>query len=254
MEARTPAHDQGSAPASVPLEDADVVTSSDEYARRFAGPVGEWFLEVQARHTLELLSPWPRASVLEVGGGHGQLTGALVDSGRDVTVYSSDVACRARVAPWVDKGRVRFEWGNLLRAPHDAGAFDVVVCVRLLPHVTGRLSLVTELCRLARHAVVLDYPSARSVNAAARPFFGLKKEVEGDTRPFAVFRDGEVAKIFALSGFHRTGRRPQFLFAMALHRALGAAGLSRGLEALAAGVGLTGLAGSPVIARFERRG
>ena len=29
-------------------ETADVETSSDDYARRFAGPVGEWFLERQA--------------------------------------------------------------------------------------------------------------------------------------------------------------------------------------------------------------
>ena len=49
------------------LEDADVVTSSAAYARRFAGPVGSWFLEVQARITLELLRAWPRASVLDVG-------------------------------------------------------------------------------------------------------------------------------------------------------------------------------------------
>jgi len=113
---------------------------------------------------------------------------------------------------------------------------------------------VAELCRLARHAVVLDYPSARSVNAAARPFFGLKKRVEGDTRSFTVFRDRDLERAFASHGFRRTGRCPQFSLPMALHRAVGVARLSRSLEALAAGVGLTGLVGSPVIARFERRG
>src|SRR5262245_53053861 len=50
-------------------EEADVATSSADYARRFAGGVGAWFLEVQAKATVELLAPWPGASVLDVGGG-----------------------------------------------------------------------------------------------------------------------------------------------------------------------------------------
>ena len=76
------------------MTDADVETSSAAYARRFEGSVGRWFLDVQARTTLELLRPRPRTSVLEVGGGHAQLTGPLVEAGCDVTVYGSN----ARVA------------------------------------------------------------------------------------------------------------------------------------------------------------
>src|SRR3972149_2530813 len=68
-------------------EDADVETSSEAYARRFAGPVGEFFLEVQAAATLDLLRPWPGSSLLEVGGGHGQLTGPPVEAGGDGTAY-----------------------------------------------------------------------------------------------------------------------------------------------------------------------
>ena len=50
-------------------EDADVETSSEGYARRFAGPVGRFFLERQAAATLDLLRPFPGASVLDVGAG-----------------------------------------------------------------------------------------------------------------------------------------------------------------------------------------
>ncbi|HEX9203914.1 MAG TPA: class I SAM-dependent methyltransferase, partial [Vicinamibacteria bacterium] len=67
-------------------EDADRETSSEEYARRFAGPLGAFFLEVQARTALELLRPWPGASVLDVGGGHAQIAGPLADAGHAVTV------------------------------------------------------------------------------------------------------------------------------------------------------------------------
>jgi hypothetical protein len=100
--------------------------------------------------------------------------------------------------------------------------------------------------------VLVDYPTARSANAAAETFFGLKKRVEGNTRPFRVFRDDEVIGSFAAAGFRPTGRRPQFFVPMALHRALRSAAISRGLERGASAFGLTPWLGSPVIARFER--
>jgi hypothetical protein len=113
---------------------------------------------------------------------------------------------------------------------------------------------VATLCRLARVAVVVDYPTRRSVNAAAELLFGLKKGVEGDTRPFIVFSDAEIEGAFAGHGFSPTGRRPQFFFPMALHRGLGSAGLARALEGMASALGLTRALGSPVILRLERLG
>ena len=99
------------------MTEADVESSSATYARRFEGPVGQWFLDVQARTTLELLRPRPGMSVLDVGGGHAQLTAPLVEAGCDVTVYGSAEGAGERVQEWVRAGRVRFRWGPLLQAP-----------------------------------------------------------------------------------------------------------------------------------------
>jgi SAM-dependent methyltransferase len=239
--------------SAVAREDADVETSSDDYARRFSGPVGAFFLEVQARTTLDLVRPWSGASVLDVGGGHGQVTGPLVDAGYAVTVLGSDASCESRVSAWTRVGRARFVRGDLLSPPLPERAFDVVLSYRLLPHVRRWPELVASLARLARTAVVVDYPTRRSVNAAAELLFGLKKGVEGDTRPFTVFRDADILAAFAANGFAPTGRRPQFFFPMALHRAGASAGLSRGLEGAARVTRLTRFFGSPVILRLERR-
>ena len=237
----------GTAAAAAP----DVETSSEGYARRFAGAVGSFFLERQRDLVLALLSPWPGARVLDVGGGHGQLVGPLAEAGYAVTVLASDPTCRRRVASWVDTGRARFEVGDLARLPAADGAFDVALAFRLLPHVDDWARLVAELCRVASSAVVVDYPSRRSVNAAAAPLFALKKGVEGDTRPFRVFRDAEVAAAFRAAGFSPTARRPEFALPMALHRSLGAAPLSRAAEAVLGAAGIRRLLGSPVILRAE---
>jgi len=235
------------------MTDADVETSSAAYARRFEGPVGRWFLELQARTTVELLRPRAGTSVLDVGGGHAQLTAPLVEAGCDVTVYGSAESCSERVQEWVRSGRARFRCGPLLRAPWPDGSFDAALAFRLLPHVERWRELVAELCRLARQVVIVDYPTARSANAVSGALFGLKKSIEGDTRPFRVFRDAEVEEAFAAAGFVRTARRPQFLLPMALHRGLRLASLSRAVEATARVAGLTRAWGSPVILRAERR-
>lgn len=234
-------------------ETADVETSSDDYARRFAGEVGAWFLEEQARATLELLRGLPaRARVLDVGGGHAQLTAPLVESGFDLTVLGSAPTCAARLVPWLGAGRCRFEVGNVIALPYAARSFDAVLSFRLLPHVSAWQRLLAELCRVAARRVVVDYPSRRSVNVIADALFGAKKRVEGNTRPFTLFRPQEIAAELASHGFRVAGARPQFLWPMVLHRMVGRRGLSGALEAPGRALGLTRLLGSPVIVRADR--
>jgi 2-polyprenyl-3-methyl-5-hydroxy-6-metoxy-1,4-benzoquinol methylase len=237
-----------------PREDADVVTSSDAYARRFAGALGGYFLERQAEAVLALLRPWPGASVLDVGGGHGQVTGPLVDAGYAVSVLGSAPECESRVRRFTSAGAARFLAADLLEPPLAERSFDVVLALRLLPHVHRVSAMVATLARLARAALVVDYPSRRSVNAVASPLFGLKQGVEGDTRPFRVFADRELEAEFAAHGFRPTGREPLFLLPMALYRAAGSAGLARAVEKAAKALRLTRALGSPVVLRLERRG
>jgi 2-polyprenyl-3-methyl-5-hydroxy-6-metoxy-1,4-benzoquinol methylase len=233
--------------------DADVETSSARYALRFSGGVGRWFLERQAALTIDLLRPFPAARVVDVGGGHGQLVRPLLDAGHAVTVYASDAsACSDDVRALAAASRIALQTGDLLRAPFPDRAFDVALCFRLLPHARDWTALAVELARLAARAVIVDYPTTRSVNAVSGALFALKHRVEGDTRPFKVFREAEITSAFAAAGLHHTARRPQFFFPMALHRATRSAALARTLEGAAGMVGLTRALGSPVILRLER--
>jgi ubiquinone/menaquinone biosynthesis C-methylase UbiE len=200
------------------------------------------------------VASWPGASVLDVGGGHAQLAAPLADAGYDVAVFGSDPSCGERLKERVGARRVRFSSGDLLALPFPERSYDVVTCFRLLPHTTRWRELIGEMARVARKAVVVDYPTRRSVNAVSGPFFGLKKGIEGNTRPFRVFRDAEIREAFGACGFAVSARRPQFLFPMALHRGLGSLSLTRVLEGAGSALGLTRTLGSPVVLRLERRG
>lgn len=233
-------------------ETADIETSSDDYATRFAGEIGAWFLQVQEQATLRMLAAYPGARVLDVGGGHGQIAGALARQGYDVTVTGSDPVCSARIQPLVDAGQVRFEVANVLDLPYPDRAFDVVISYRLLPHVEQWQVFLAELTRVAGQAVVVDYPEVRSANAIAPLLFPLKKQLEGNTRTYTTFRRRELLDAFAEHGFREEARYPEFFFPMVVHRKLEKPGLSAALENASRAVGLTGWLGSPVILKLVR--
>ena len=235
-------------------EDADIETSSEDYARRFLGPVGRWFIDTQARVTLSFLGVLPvGASILDVGGGHGQIAPALIEAGYEVTIIGSDSSCGARLQPWIAGGRCRFDTGDLRRLPYDDASFDAVVCLRLLPHSVSWTGLIQELCRVASRSVVVDYPSIRSVNIIASRLFRVKRGIELNTRRFMTFSPGQINSAFAAHGFVVRAEQPQFLLPMVLHRLVNRCLFSKAAEAPGRWLGLTKRLGSPIILRADRQ-
>jgi ubiquinone/menaquinone biosynthesis C-methylase UbiE len=235
-------------------EDADIGTSSEDYARRFTGGVGRWFVATQSRITLGLLRALPAgASILDVGGGHGQIAPPLIEAGYEVTVVGSDPVCSARLEPWIAQGRCRFETVDLRALPYADASFDAVVCLRLLPHSVEWTGLIRELCRVARRSVVVDYPSIRSANAFSTRLFYLKRNIELNTRRFLVFAPRQVNAAFHNAGFSVREERAQFLLPMVLHRLTNRAALSKVAETPGRLLGLTRWFGSPIIIRADRR-
>lgn len=206
----------------------------------------------QLAATLDLLSDKGATTILDVGGGHGQVAGELARRGHRVTVLASaPEAVAATLRPFIDSGAVKLLVGDLRRPPVARGDFDTIISYRLLAHAHDLTALVAGLAHAATRSVIVDYATTRSFNAVADLLFAAKKGVEKNTRPFLVLRDADVAAMFAASGLRAAGRRPQFFWPMALHRAHGSPALARALEAPAAALGLRARFGSPVIARFD---
>jgi len=239
-------------PAAPFPETADIETSSDDYASRFAGPVGEWMLAVQERLALALIDPSPAKAVLDVGGGHGQLAGPLCRRGQTVTVLGSAEPCARRIRALSAGGRCTFRVGNVIALPFPDRSFDTVISFRLLTHCSQWPKLIEELCRVARHSVVADYPTEQGLNKIAPLLFQAKKRLEGNTRTWRLFRHADVRREFVRCGFSPGRRRAQFFLPMVLHRTMKCRTLSVALEALCRAAGLTRLWGSPVIIEMVR--
>lgn len=234
------------------LAEADLETASDDYARRFQGEAGAWMLEVQRRALNELLDLPPGSSVLDVGGGHAQLTALLLERGYVVTVQGSDPRCAARLEDEISSGRVQFAEGSSLALPFPDRSFDGVVSVRLVSHTPEWRRLVRELARVARQTVVIDYPPVRGLNVLYPVLFWIKKKLEGNTRAYLRFQPKEIAAEFARWGMHQVRSRTQFGMPMVVHRVLKKPRVSEMLERAARAIGLTALSGGPDLTRFDR--
>lgn len=227
----------------------DIASSTDAYALRFSGPAGTWLLERQTAAISELMAPWPKATVLDVGGGHAQVTPPLTEAGHEVTTLVSCSEAAERLMR-VTACTAQIVIGDLCGAPLPEASVDVVVSVRMMAHVENWQLFLAGLCRVAREAVIIDFPIPSGANGLAPLLFGAKKKIEKDTRHFRNIPREEVTRVLAENGFRTDAHVGQFVLPMALHRALKRPGLSRRLEALLAP--LAPRFGNPVILRARR--
>ncbi|MGC1308917.1 MAG: methyltransferase domain-containing protein [Phormidesmis sp.] len=235
------------------LETADIETSSAAYASRFSGVTGRWLLQVQSEATLSMLKPYRTAKILEVGGGHGQLTSHLIAAGHSVTVLGSDESCQTQIRPLVESGQCKFQVGDVMALPYADNSFDVVISYRFLAHVERWQAFLSELGRVASQAVLVDYPTLCSVNYIAPLLFSFKKGVEGNTRPYTCYNETELLDYAKSLGLKVGDRYAQFFWPMVLHRMLKTPQVSMVLENGARQLGLSQRLGSPVITKFIKQ-
>lgn len=199
----------------------DVHSSAPEYAARFSGAAGEVLLSRQRQVFLEVqrrLYPGGIAgkSVLDVGGGHAQLLPILLAEGAKVTLLASSEEAIGMSQSLVSDGKVTLHTGPLDAGTEPERSYDLVVCFRILPHVDDPQRLLQGLERVAREALIVEYPPLLSVNLVAPLLFWAKKLVEKSTRTFTLFWDHQVAR--ALTGSQRVICAGQFVVPLAAIR------------------------------------
>lgn len=230
----------------------DVATASDDYARRFSGALGAWFLGVQERAVVALLPPTAESRILDVGGGHNQLAEPLTRRGYRVTVHGSAPECRRRVEASATTRDCAFTVGPLTALPVADRAFDVVVSVRVLAHAGDWQRVLAEICRVAAGAVIVEVPVLSPFNRVAPALFRAKQQVEKNTRHWRSFGMDEMEEALRANGFRVVAVRRQFALPMALYRALGSRAMAAVLEGCCRLVGLTAAIGSPVVMKAVR--
>lgn len=232
----------------------DADTASDDYAKRFSGPIGSYLLAEQNHIIGELLGASGPCRVLEVGGGHAQLSPALLEAGHEVWVQGSTPECVTRLAPLFVRypGRLRFVVSSLWTLPFADRAFDLVIAIRLLAHVERFEALLREMARVSDSRVIVDFPPIVSANLWQPLLFSVKRKVEGNTRPFFCYGAKQLHRPLRAAGFDRFRMAKQFTVPMVVHRKLASPAFSRAIETGCRRSGLTRLIGAPTVLLAER--
>ena len=233
-------------------ETPDIETASDDYATRFNGPAGEYFLDVQRLAIARALGDDCKGLVLELGGGHGQLIPMFEQADCEMVEYGSDDSCHRMLSQRHPETELQKVTGDMLDLPFADQSVDLVIYVRLISHIDDWPMLIKESCRVASQTVVFDYPSLFSANALTPLMFGMKKGIEKNTRTYLSFSKRQLRHELEKHGFKITRHVPQFILPMFLHRKLNGSKVLQRIEKIFQLTGITRLFGSPVILRADR--
>jgi SAM-dependent methyltransferase len=233
---------------------ADPAMAASFDAKRFGGPIGRMLLDDQERVLAEFLGDVSGRRILDMATGTGRAALALAKRGAVVTGVDASremlTVARMRAA---DAGLVvDFAEGDAHALAYPDRSFDAVVCLRMLMHVPDWRTALSELCRVSRHRIVIDYPAVGSVAALQAIWRRTALKMGRKVEAYRVFRSADVCRELHRQGFRITATHKQFVLPITLHKSIGSARFTRSLEGLLAGAGMLRLAGSPVTIAAER--
>jgi ubiquinone/menaquinone biosynthesis C-methylase UbiE len=233
---------------------ADPAMAAGFDAARFGGPIGQQLLEDQERVLVGFLGDVTHARILDLGTGTGRAAIALARRGALVTAVDASDAmlsvARRRAAE--ERLPISFSEGDAHALTFADRSFDAVVCLRLLMHVPDWRKSLAELCRVSNRQLVFDFPSRTSMAALQATWRRLAQKMGRNVEAYRVFGLGEIERELSRHGFRTSATHRQFVLPIAFHKLVGSPGFTRGIEGALAGVGLLGLAGSPVTIAAER--
>lgn len=225
--------------------DPDVVDGYQE--DRYGGAVGQWFLRFeQSAFKAMVVDLGEVHTVLDIGTGTGKLRSSMSTNcfiGLDSSLRMLGISQKM----W---GEVPHVLADSVQLPFLGDSIDLVIASRVLLHVEKWSQMITEACRVARRAVLLDYPTRPSV-AALEP--AVWRWTRGRNAPpvHRIFTQSEIDDVFRSVGFECTNTRKGYLLPYRFHRILRAPVLSTRIEAAFRAIGLTERLGSPVFALYR---
>jgi ubiquinone/menaquinone biosynthesis C-methylase UbiE len=233
---------------------ADARMAETFEAARFSGPIGRLLAETQEQVIANFLSPATGATILDVGTGTGRAAIALARRGATVTGIdaSAEMLAVARRRALESGVPVTFLEGDAHGLSVPDRAFDAVVCLRVLMHTPDWRRSVGELCRVARHHVVLDYPARWSAAALQSVFRRIAHSLGARVEAYRVFGHRQISSTLRANGFRVVATHEQFVLPIAFHKLHGSAAAATGIERALAAAGLRRLLGSPVTLVAER--
>jgi len=233
---------------------ADPETAKDFDESRFGGPIGQLVASAQERVLADFAGDLQGVSVLDVGTGTGRAALALAKRGaRVVGLDSSGEMLRVARVNAANVGLdIEFVPGDANALEFPDASFDLVVSLRVLMHTPNWQRCLGEMCRVARHRLIFDYPPLVSAPALQVVLRRLAQLTGRPTETYYVISTPVARSVLTNRGFRVAQLHRQFVLPIALHKLVGSERFTERSEAVLARLGLLRLLGSPVTILAER--
>lgn len=233
-------------------KDTDYVNKFDDikYGSRF----GKYLRDYEIANFISFIDP-DCETILDVGSGTGKISMSSrfkkyrivsLDSSYTVLGYSKIKALNSsiRYMPVVaDTTYMCFK----------DRSFDCVIASRLLMHCADWKKALSEICRVSKKIIVLDFPITFSPGGLDSLFKKTKKIIFNDTISYSTYSISNIMNELEFHNFKTVECKRGFLLPLLFHRFLDNPGISVILEKFLRSAGLTDITGSPAILKAVRR-
>lgn len=222
-------------------------------ADRFGGKIGGLIRQAQENAVFSVLKDVRGWKIIDVGAGTGRLTVPLLEAGAEVTACDASAEMLNVLKQKTDDPKLSIQVIDAHELPFPDRAFDCSLAFRILLHVIDWRQTLSELCRVSKDWVVFDLPPRHGFLIFAPLWHRIRRLLSSDVQAYRTFSMSEVEQLLNKNGLDIVTIDPGFFLPLALHRFLRSTTFTRASERFFAGIGLTGIAGSPYTVFARRR-
>jgi ubiquinone/menaquinone biosynthesis C-methylase UbiE len=231
---------------------ADPETARTFDQQRFGSEVGEFIKRTQESVVFSNLPDVNGWKVVDVGAGTGRLTIAFLQHGAEVVACDYSDEMLKVLQSKISTPALQTQKADAQDLPFADQTFHCALSFRMLMHVMDWKKALTELCRVSRDWVIIDFPPRRGFLRFAPLFHRIKKPFVKNLQAYKVLSPDDVRSILKSQNFDVQSMDSGFLLPITVHRLLRSARTTGALEKVFAKTGLTQLFGSPLTI-FARR-
>lgn len=231
---------------------ADPETARTFDQLRFGSGVGEFLKRNQENLVFHHLADVQGWRVVDVGAGTGRLTIAFLERGAEVVACDASEEMLKVLRSKITSPALQTKQTDAQDLSFDDRVFDCALSFRLLMHVLDWKKALSELCRVSRDWVVIDFPPRRGFLRFAPLFHGLKKPFVKQLQAYKVLPLDEVRQVLTSCGFELHAIDSGYFLPITMHRLVRSVSVVKALESGFSKLGLTNSFGAPVTV-FARR-
>lgn len=221
---------------------------------KFSGEIGSLIHESQQKILFEMIPDARGKRILDLGAGTGRISIPIAKAGAQVYATDASIEMITVAKNKANEEFVKMDFivGDAHNLPFKDSSFDAVVSFRMLLHLEDWRKGLSEICRVTKKTIILDFPPKDSLVCLEPFYLDIKKKFCSNTQDYNVFSTKEISGRFEKEGFRVSMIKREFLLPLKFYRIVGKRSFAEYIENLFRRAGLIDKFGAPVTIKAER--